>query len=99
MFPRAAVLCFSLAITLCSLMAFEELNSTLVRSGFIQGRESSKVAAPACLIVLLARIQPVFAGFQFANHGYPAVYERCFRKLDASAASEANRNIKTLLEV
>lgn len=49
-------------------MAFKELDSALMSAGLLQAGESAEIAPLAGLRVLLARVQPVFAGFQFSDH-------------------------------
>jgi len=45
------------------LVSFEKLNSALMVAGFLQAGESAKIAPLSRFCVLLARVQPVFAGF------------------------------------
>lgn len=51
-----------------SSMPFEVLNFALVLFGFFHGVEGAKVAALARRGILLARIEAVFSGFEFADH-------------------------------
>ena len=47
---------------------FIKLDSAFVRLRFLPARESAKIAPPAGPGILFARIQPVFTGFELANH-------------------------------
>jgi hypothetical protein len=61
-----------------SSMPFEELYGTLMLFRFLKRRERAQVATLAGLGILFARIQPVFARFQFANHvseNIPALHQ------------------------
>src|SRR6516225_9281090 len=52
----------------CLMAMLEKLDGTLVFLGGLSGRESAQVAALAGASILLARIQPIFAGFEFSDH-------------------------------
>jgi hypothetical protein len=69
---------------------FEILHGALVllrRGARIEGAE---IAAPAGLRILLARIEPVFAGRQFADHGdAPNVVFMFKAKLAACVGSDS----------
>jgi hypothetical protein len=57
------------------LMAFEILHRSFMRLGFLQCLERAQVAAFARLYILVARVQTIFARFQFTNH------DRIYNKL------------------
>src|ERR1700749_443116 len=52
------------------LMPFEILNRALVLLGRGTGAEGAKIAASASLRIFLARIKPVLAGCELADHRY-----------------------------
>jgi hypothetical protein len=54
-------------------VALEILDFALVFLGEFAGREGPEVAAPTGLRIGLARVQPVIAGLQFADHRNPLV--------------------------
>src|SRR5256885_4329563 len=47
----------------------EELDRAFVLLSSRPRGERAKIAAPSCLLVLLARIQPVVSAWELANHG------------------------------
>src|SRR4051794_18565100 len=52
-------------------MALEVLHRAFVLLGGGAGAEGAQIAALAGLRILLARVEPVLAGFQLADHGGP----------------------------
>ncbi len=79
------------------LMAFEKLHLALMALGGFQRRKHSQIAPRACVGIALARVKPVVAGFQFANHN---VFQRDLRVRSALrpvAANPARPFVRTAL--
>ena len=58
-----------MAAEMRGLMSFKILHFAFMLFGLLQRGKCAQIAALACFSFLLARIQTVLSGFEFANHG------------------------------